>query len=667
MRRSEAGDAERIAAGVEIWRTLDGPVPVDDYADLPMAVTSASGCVAIVGLFNRGKSTLINRLVGSEISPTAATPETAIPIEAESGSRSGIGWHDDRQVRLPRAPSRFSPRVSRAAREGLTRAKIQGGFRLPTGIRVVDTPGVGADDLAFGEVWRASGADAALVVVSIPPAFSAEDRRLIDAAESHFGGRVVVAINPVSTDVDDDDVAAVVEHVSEILERRVLIVPADAPVAPWGEDGRWQACEDALLQLAEQAASRAAQRVRSYDHDNATTSRWVAAHAWSRRDVRRLRHARRLARTAGVPLQPAVEAALVRAKQVRRAFRVRVAAVAAAASLIAGPTSWWIVGRDAVGEVADETLTAAVDRDGDTASERGDSTASQTTSAPQAATDEVRWGDWRQRAAAPRLAGLYGDDASLDRLWDRCSDRDWDACDELREQAKDGSGYAGFAARCGGAGMSELTCAASFAEPKGLGDDPVLDRLWRGCERGNPQSCDTLYSDSPTDSRYERFGGSCGGAWPGANGTCVAQAEQEKREQQERLDEQERRERARQNARVEDVHDVFRTYVNGINSADYAAAYSTLSASAQRRTSYGEFVHGVTTSVLSGFVIETIEQNVSRRVVLVASFMSRQAPEDGPDGESCTDWMLRYTVIRSNGAWRIDSALGAYGAGHNPC
>lgn len=47
-------------------------------------------------------------------------------------------------------------------------------------------------------------------------------------------------------------------------------------------------------------------------------------------------------------------------------------------------------------------------------------------------------------------------------------------------------------------------------EPDAYGDDATLDALWDGCEAGDFVACDDLYRDSPPGSAYERFGDTCG-------------------------------------------------------------------------------------------------------------------------------------------------------------
>lgn len=42
------------------------------------------------------------------------------------------------------------------------------------------------------------------------------------------------------------------------------------------------------------------------------------------------------------------------------------------------------------------------------------------------------------------------------------------------------------------------------------GDDPSLDALWDACEAGDAQACDDLYWSAPSGSEYEDFGATCG-------------------------------------------------------------------------------------------------------------------------------------------------------------
>lgn len=57
-------------------------------------------------------------------------------------------------------------------------------------------------------------------------------------------------------------------------------------------------------------------------------------------------------------------------------------------------------------------------------------------------------------------------------------------------------------------------------EADAYGDDPTLDALWDGCDNGDMAACDDLFFQSPFGSEYEEFGASCGNTRPGETGLC---------------------------------------------------------------------------------------------------------------------------------------------------
>lgn len=59
------------------------------------------------------------------------------------------------------------------------------------------------------------------------------------------------------------------------------------------------------------------------------------------------------------------------------------------------------------------------------------------------------------------------------------------------------------------------TTTTAEDEPWTYGDDPTMDALWDQCEAGDAAACDELYQVSPLDSEYERFGDTCGGRTDG--------------------------------------------------------------------------------------------------------------------------------------------------------
>ena len=125
------------------------------------------------------------------------------------------------------------------------------------------------------------------------------------------------------------------------------------------------------------------------------------------------------------------------------------------------------------------------------------------------------FGDLEGLMTAEGSSQVYGDDAELDALWDRCQTDDDESCDELYWQTF--GMYELFAETCGGRASFRPNAGGSCVErmaidgPKSLGDDLYLDSLWAGCDSGDGFTCDALASSAPVGSDYERFGATCAG------------------------------------------------------------------------------------------------------------------------------------------------------------
>jgi hypothetical protein len=122
----------------------------------------------------------------------------------------------------------------------------------------------------------------------------------------------------------------------------------------------------------------------------------------------------------------------------------------------------------------------------------------------------------------PALPERYGDDAELDRLWDACKAGDWQACDSLYFDAPFDSRYEAFGATCGDRTPADGGACEweMYVEPETYGDDASLDRLWDGCKAGDWDACDSLYFEAPYRSRYETFGSTCGDRVGAVSGSC---------------------------------------------------------------------------------------------------------------------------------------------------
>jgi GTP-binding protein EngB required for normal cell division len=140
--------------------------------------------VACVGQFKRGKSTLVNALVGEPILPTGVVPVTTVPTVLRHGLpgarvRFAHGW-------VSISPSAIAEYATEQLNPGNRKAVLAIEVSLPApileqGLCLVDTPGLGSVFEASSEATRGfvPHLDAALVVLGADPPISGEELRLV--------------------------------------------------------------------------------------------------------------------------------------------------------------------------------------------------------------------------------------------------------------------------------------------------------------------------------------------------------------------------------------------------------------------------------------------------------------------------------------------------------
>ncbi|MFW6009995.1 MAG: dynamin family protein [Actinomycetota bacterium] len=140
--------------------------------------------VGIFGLIKRGKSTLLNGLIGREVSSMHVTPETAVPVYVSYGDEPGAVVHfaDGRteHVAVEEVHAYTSQKANPHNSLGVTVVEqtVPVGF-LRNGTRLIDTPGL--DDAEADEVYtertmqELDVVDAGIVLFLSPPTVSATE------------------------------------------------------------------------------------------------------------------------------------------------------------------------------------------------------------------------------------------------------------------------------------------------------------------------------------------------------------------------------------------------------------------------------------------------------------------------------------------------------------
>jgi hypothetical protein len=186
-----------------------------------------------VGQFKRGKSTLLNALVGDTVLPTGVPPVTSvvtiIRYGAERSARvrvAGRGWQA-----IP--PESLSSYVSEAQnpqnRERIEAAEVfLPAPLLAGGMCLVDTPGIGSVFAAGTEATRAflPHIDAALVVLGADPPISGEELTLVAEIAARVG--TLIFVLGKADRLSEEDRREAIAYTERVLETRLgrLIGPS---------------------------------------------------------------------------------------------------------------------------------------------------------------------------------------------------------------------------------------------------------------------------------------------------------------------------------------------------------------------------------------------------------------------------------------------------------
>ncbi len=223
--------------------------------------------LACVGQFKRGKSTLINALVGGTgghaVLPAGVSPVTSVPTVLRYGDRysARVRFANGEWVAID--PASLTAYVSEAENPGNT--KNVGSVEvfapsplLASGLNLVDTPGIGS---VFGANTAATldflpHMDAALVVLGADPPISGEERSLVAELAPRVS-RLVFVLNK-SDRVSTADSAAAAEFTRSVLNETlghsrfdIFCVSALEQLnhVPEGPTRDWPALQSALREI----------------------------------------------------------------------------------------------------------------------------------------------------------------------------------------------------------------------------------------------------------------------------------------------------------------------------------------------------------------------------------------------------------------------------------
>jgi ribosomal protein L31E len=160
--------------------------------------------VGLFGLIKRGKSTLLNSLLGLEVSSMHVTPETAVPVYVDYGDtpRADVYFADGRVVSVAPEEVHFHTSQKHNANnvKGVMHVHqhVPVGF-LRNGVRLVDTPGL--DDAQTDEIYtertlqELDAVDAGVIVFLSPPTVGATELDFLQEVSARQLKKVFLVCN----------------------------------------------------------------------------------------------------------------------------------------------------------------------------------------------------------------------------------------------------------------------------------------------------------------------------------------------------------------------------------------------------------------------------------------------------------------------------------------
>lgn len=196
--------------------------------------------LVVVGEFKRGKSSVVNALLGAEVLPVGVVPLTSIVTVLRHGDSPAatVGFDDGRHeaIALARLPEfvteRGNPRNAKRVRE------VEVVFPAPwlrRGFRLIDTPGIGSAYQHNTDVTQAylPQADAVIFVASVDQPVSASELAFLADIRA-YAGRVFCLLNKadyLSPAELVESVAYATPLLREALGTSVAVFPVSARMA----------------------------------------------------------------------------------------------------------------------------------------------------------------------------------------------------------------------------------------------------------------------------------------------------------------------------------------------------------------------------------------------------------------------------------------------------
>ena len=255
--------ANRLLLLADLAAGLGAEPVAQEAQELSARVSEGRFYVACVGQFKRGKSTLINALIGQPILPTGFIPVTTVPTVIRFGQKPSARirtqqgtWND---IIISDLKEYVTEELNPENQRGVQGAEVfVPSPLLSSGMCIVDTPGLGSVFIGNTAATQAfiPHIDAALVVVGADPPLAGEELTHVEAVGKQVQ-ELILVINKADRTTDEERAAAST-FTRQLLHRRlhrevgpVFEVSAQERAEKRGPERDWRKLIQALHRLVE--------------------------------------------------------------------------------------------------------------------------------------------------------------------------------------------------------------------------------------------------------------------------------------------------------------------------------------------------------------------------------------------------------------------------------
>jgi len=197
--------------------------------------------LVVLGAFKRGKSTLINALLGEAVLPTAIVPLTSVVTILGYGEELDIQVHfqngQTRRITKDELVDYITEKGNPQNRKGVREVEIAYPCDyLKDGVRIIDTPGVGSvythnTDVAYNYLPQV---DAAIFVVTVDPPLSHSEQEFLQDIREYVH-KVFFVLNKIDY-VEEAERQEALDFTVQVLQTnlstdRIMIFPISAKLA----------------------------------------------------------------------------------------------------------------------------------------------------------------------------------------------------------------------------------------------------------------------------------------------------------------------------------------------------------------------------------------------------------------------------------------------------